>query len=352
MKVLARVVLILWLASPLTRARAQSHDWDSAESDLSSIQAPAEGQDPGAVDPNADESGSAHEDSHAEAGDDSGDEPADESLFDTGDPEGGGQLALWAEVAFYAGGVERQGAQTDAIATSPLIGAAYSITSRARVSAQWGFTFASHNAIDVNGMQIESSDATFRMGNPLLSADLLGRHNALRYRVGVGVGLPLARSNNRTQDLGVGLAMAMRGGFHPWLWMPDRLSLVGTGRIEGDLGDSFVLGGDAALAILIGTASDANTNVALEVGGDAEYHAAGPLFIGLRLTMVLYADLAPGVSVIQDDNLQFALMPYARFLFGTSFVTAGFEINLDPPFGNSFSSGGVWGLRVGVGTVL
>jgi hypothetical protein len=341
MKLSVRLLVLLLLSSPATQIQAQSADWESAESNLSSSDAPTQGRDPGAVDPNAEEAEGSDEDGNG-----------DTDLFDPGSTEDGGQLALWAELALFAGGVDYSGARTNAFATSPLIGAAYSVTSRARISAQWGFIFASNDGFDAAGVEIEPSGSTFRFGNPLLSADLLGSHDSLRYRVGVGVALPVARANDLTQSLGVGLAMAMRGGFHPWLWMPDRLSLVGTGRVEGDLGEDIVVGGDAALAILIGTGNGATTNLALEAGADGEYHATGPLFVGLRLTMLLYADLVPSVSRIDDDNLLFALMPYARFLFGHSFVTAGFEINLDTPFGSSFSGGGVWALRAGFGTVL
>ncbi|NOY89754.1 MAG: hypothetical protein GXP55_01000 [Deltaproteobacteria bacterium] len=331
--------LLLALACPLV-AHAQGRDWDNAESNLSTDTS-SDGRDPGALDPDADPEST-----------EEGGESEDDSLFDTGDPEGGGQLALWAELAFFAGGVERAGGQTDTFATSPLIGAAYSLTSRARISAQWGFSLASHDGITVGGIETTPSDSTLRLGNPLISVDLLGHRDSLRYRVGAGLALPVASSDSATQDLAIGLAMAMRGGFHPWLWMPNRLSLIATGRVEGDLGENIVIGGDGAAALLIGTGDGANTNLSIEAGADGEYHAKGPLFVGLRLTMVLYADLAPSTSSLDNDNLQFALMPYARFLFGRSFVTAGLEINLDTPFGPSFSDAGVWGLRVGAGTVL
>jgi len=345
MRTLVHLALATLLWGLSSAALAQNTDWDSAESNLSAEDAPNEGRDPGALDPNTEETGA----DATEEGEGSEGSEASAPLLELGDTEGGGQLALWAEVAFFAGDMEQGGEGTSALATSPLIGAAYSITSRARLSAQWGFTFASHDGFSTLGL---GSDSTFRLGNPLLSADLMGARNSLRYRVGVGLALPVARAGDRTEDLGIGLAMAMRGALHPWLWMADRLSLVGSGRVESDLGEDFVVGGDVALGLLVATGGGGNTNLALEAGGDGEYHAAGPLYVGVRLTMVLYADLAPALSPTDDDNLQFALMPYARFLFGHSFVTAGFEINIDPPFGSSFSNSGVWGLRVGVGTVL
>lgn len=326
---------------------AQYEDWEAAEEDLEPHETTVpEGEDTSTGEASDSEEASERDGENSEEGT----SLVDEALDDDGLADEG-RTAIWVELAFFAG-TNIQGTESaDVFPVSPLLGAAYRVSHHIRVGAQYGLTLVPRSGY---GMSLADSESgvSFASGNPMLLADYIGATESLRYRFGVGVTLPLADDDDLDKALAVRMALGMRGSWNAWLWDARRLSVIASGRLSSHAFDGKLLfGGDAALAILFHM-GDEGTAFAVQAAGDAEYVLTDWLHAGVRLALVLYGALPKAGTSLADDNLQVSLMPYARMVFGSNFVTAGFLLNLDPPFGFSFDDDRVWGLRVGVGALF
>jgi hypothetical protein len=332
---------VVLLGIPAT-ATAQYQDWESAEQQGSLDQEPP---------PTERELEQRAEDGDEEESDDADDDGDDNLSLDLGSSEAGGTLVGWAELALFVGTFDyEQLLRFDVGGISPIVGGRYSITDRIRVGLEAGLALAIHSSWTDTGGAERDAGAAFVFANPLLSIDYGVQDQPLRWRVGAGVTIPLASATALSSQAALAIAVASRGGWDIWMWAPDRMSGILDGRLETDLTDALVVGVDGGAGVLgyIGDSITAETGFAAQVGADIEL-ALGQVNVGLRATGVFVGeDLFP-----ERDSLQVALMPYALFrLSTTTFLTAGFVLNLDPPFGFSFREGNVWGLRVGIGSAL
>lgn len=331
-----------------TTALAQYQDWEQAE-DSSAGYHPAPQPDESA----AGEPGEGTEPAEANepAVGESDAEPAeDEGQAGTGLA---GTVLLWGEVASFVGTFDVDGvARIDGVHLSPMVGGSYYFTDDIRANAQLGVATWIHDEYVLAGGSPsdppQEGGVAFRFGNGLLSADLVGDDPDLRHRIGVGVTLPFATTNDAAETGALLLSLAERGGWDPWLWAPERLSLVATGQLELDVADDLVAAGDAGVAVLFWAGDgDGETVLAAQLAGNLEYRLDA-LAVGARLTAVIADELLPA-----RKDFQLGLMPYGRLALGeATFVTLGFHLNLIAPFGFSFQEGKAWGLRVGVGAAL
>ncbi|MEM7447654.1 MAG: hypothetical protein AAF355_05370 [Myxococcota bacterium] len=194
-------------------------------------------------------------------------------------------------------------------------------------------------------------ESGFMTSNPYvsLSARIQDRFSVQRF--GAGVSVPLATKSQSTPldadsaalDLAIGSA-AFRE-FH--LWIRDTYSLTGhyetlrrvgnavtVSRVELILQlyseDTFVEGhrGDLALSAVTG------------IGGafGQGSHA------GVRFSAYWIPTLE---NALGRDLFQLGLEPYIEIAIGSLSLVSQLTLNLDPPYGWSFSDGGVWGLDVG-----
>jgi len=276
-------------------------------------------------------------------------------------PEMQGTVLLWGEVATYIGNFDVGGLSSVRISgmhLSPVVGGSYYFTDEIRANAELGLALWFHEQYPTpggTGDETEDAGLALRFGNALLSADLVGDPRAeIRHRVGLGVTLPIATANDAAERGALQLALAERGGWDPWLWAISRMSLVATGQLETDLAEQVVVGGDAGVGVLFhaGDSSaglgDDETVFSAQVAGNLEYRLDA-VALGVRLSLVL-----AGEEVFQErEDFQLAVTPYGRLALGeATFLSAAFVLNVNPPYGFSFSEGEVWGVRVGVGTSL
>jgi hypothetical protein len=345
-------------------AHAQYDDWEAAEDEMQQEAPPPAAVEPADAGPGsarpAEADGGAEDEARAEVTEDQ--EVAEDDDSETDDAgvrvlrsvgisedligAPASRLVGWIEISTYFGRYENTFLSTDGVATSPLLGVAYQISERVRVGGAWGFVLFPHSAIRSTGTP-QDGGLAFRSGNALLHGDWLTDVEDLRYRIGVGVTLPFATTSSLADTAALELAMGMRGAWDIWMWAPNRLSVIATGRLELDLAPQLIVGGDAGAAILFSTADSSDeTLITAQLAGFAEY-VADPFVVGLQVFAVLAGDALP-----DRKDVELALQPYVRLSFERTFLLAGFVMNLLPPFGVSFQEGNPWGIRLGFGTVL
>ncbi len=310
-------------------AQAQYEDWEAAEESM--------------------ESSPRAEEETVEAAE--AEEPAPEQEEATEEPTGlAGTFVVWGEVATFFGTFDVQAetatGRLDGFALSPVVGGGWYVTDWIRVGAEWGLSMVAHSAIE--GTVMEDGGAAFGLGNALLEAELVGRTDALRHRVGLGVTLPFASTDSVSELGALYLAAGMRGAWDVWLWAPERLSLIATGSVETDLGERVVAAADAGAGVLFYAGDRGGETVfAAQLAGNVEYRLDS-IAIGGRLAAVLADEVLP-----DRKSFQLSVMPYGRVALGeAAFLSAGFHVNLMAPYGFSFAEAKVWGLRIGVGTQL
>jgi len=343
------VALVVMLVLAPAAARAQYDDWERAEDIERS------GDDAGDAPPPADLEPVGGRVEDADDGDAEDDDAAEEDGDDAGgdDADGGhaGLLMGWAEIAFYVGRFDTGFGSTDLVGLSPLFGIGWYATDAVRVQAQMGLGLSFHSEVESPTSPVSAGTA-FRFGNALLSADVGDFHEerGLRYRFGAGLTLPFADAGDTSERLALHMAIATRGAWSLWLWAPGRLSIVGLGQVETDLAESLVLAADAGVGLMfdVSEGGDDETAIPVQLAANLEY-LIGTVALGLRAQGVY----APEPLLPDREALQVSVMPYGRIpVSETVFATAGFVLNLNQPYGFSFSEGGVWGLRVGIGGVL
>ncbi|MFW6051901.1 MAG: hypothetical protein ACODAU_12045 [Myxococcota bacterium] len=270
---------------------------------------------------------------------------AEEWLWSRGDFDARERLkrhhgGIAAEHTTYAG--DLGGAQ--ALLQSPLVGFWYAITEHFVMSADWGMAYYRENA---------GGDAsrTFRFGNPMVSGYYVGRFGSLKLYAGLGVAAPAATlPDGPDPDTTLAAraymsALATRGGWNSFLWIPEAASLVFPVRFESAGVRHLLLAADAAMGVPIfldGRGAGLVFQTAGEVGYRSEHFS-----IGARMQLFWWAlDDRPFIG---DDMAQMSLEPFLRVDFGRPFLHARLTMNLDEPFGFSFDDGGIWGLHLGGG---
>ena len=253
---------------------------------------------------------------------------------------------------------------------SPFVRFFYPLRDNVLLSADWGFAFASFDDGD-------SDESDFRTGNIFLGAHYVRHEGDLRFRVGGGLTLPIANipdadNDQELEDAFVALAtyataVAARGAWDLWLWLPETMSLVVPFRLEKRLAPAIELGVDAALAMLIPIAdNEGGTDLLIQVAGDLAFLLSQDVRLGFRLQFAWVAtddesDDAPNFTSMiftddddpgENDELQLSFEPYVRGYLGSGFLQARLVINLDEPAGFGFDDDGVWGLFLGGGVLF
>ncbi len=230
------------------------------------------------------------------------------------------------------------GVEDDYVLAYPQLSGFYALNDSLALQLDWGFGYASGG-----------DQSAFRVGNPYLGGWYKLMSGQSHLRVGAGIALPLLQISDDNFESAIETAVVSLGGlgtmglWDPWLWLPETFSLVVPARFETLLGDSFKLGADGALAILV-PSGDGDSEVMLQLAGEGAFKF-GELQAGARLQFV-------SLVTSDDDDTQISLVPFVRYDFGSGFVQGRFMFNLDEPLGPAFDDGGIWSLGAGVGFYL
>lgn len=341
----AVVVLALAALSIASAARAQYEDWESAEEGMAyeqRAQRPYEEErDDGAAGAQTSQGGGAQETEGVEAERD-GEAEAIEPWGEQG------RLHLTLEASVFFGDRETAFYATNGIALSPLVAVAYDITDAFRASAQMGLAIAFHGEVTApETPEPLPSGTAFLFGSPLLAVDWLGATGQWRFRLGAGATLPVSHAEGLDEAHAYDAALGMRGGLDPWLWAPDRISIVLRGRAEIEPAPSFVAGAEGAVAGMLWTGDGRRDSLtALQLAVDGEFRADEQWAFGGRVAVANH-ELLPDRS-----ELQLSLVPYARIVLGASKLTFAVTVNLDSPYGFAFTRGKVWALSAAWETAI
>lgn len=180
----------------------------------------------------------------------------------------------------------------------------------------------------------------FNLLNPTVAAHWALDAGPLAFRIGAGVAIPVAKSDFESRVAYSQLSGAV-GTWNQWLYAPKMVTAIIPARLEVGLTDSFYIAGEAAAYAMIPVDGD----YVARYGGQLAAEAMVPLGlfdIGARLQGVYSADK-------NDDTFQSAVGPIVKFGLGPAFLEALLLINLDEPYGPSFSDDATWGARIGGG---
>jgi hypothetical protein len=254
-----------------------------------------------------------------------------------GPPTAQGTSRAWGELTFFTDSEE-----TISVTSVCLLGEMrYFVSPDVAIEVRWPVLNHGSFESDFGG-----DSSSVKVGNAFGGAFWHGGDGRLTYRVGGGATLPLAWIDDDDGLEGffaLALASATHASLDLWLWLPETLSMVGSGGIE--YVEGVVAGGemDLALVLDIGDVLE-DTEPVIQVRG----------WIGADLGEGSRAGVALGLVAVFDgdeegDNAQLSLEPFVEIAFGNGFVLARLMMNLDEPNGFAFDEGGVWGLTVGGG---
>jgi hypothetical protein len=234
---------------------------------------------------------------------------------------------------------------------SPLLGGWFRVSDMVAISADWGFAMLNWSVIE--GI----SDTDFRMGNPFLAVHSVRQHGCTELRVGIGATVPLAFLQDSgderrfTAELYRG-AMAMRGMWNWWLWVPDSMSVALPVSWETAASTNWIFGGEIALASTVFFEGHYTEFLPVDVSLQALLMIPFMGKVGYRIDPFILSIQLHAVWVVNDGAFQTAATPGARLNLGTGYVEARFNLNLDKPFGIGADrpwSSKLWGFHLGGG---
>jgi hypothetical protein len=218
---------------------------------------------------------------------------------------------------------------------------AYSVV----MQAVWGMSYANVDLDDAD------PDNSFRVGNPYLAFHYQGKKGQFSYRVGAGVTAPAASlpddiNDRNTAASAYDLAAGLRGNTMFWLWDPHTVSVIVPIAFERRKPSGFLWGAYLDTGALIKlndkNARTSKTDFLMQMVAMMGYQATDWLRVGSRFSLVL-------IPKYRERDTQLAVEPYLRFGRENAFGAIRLNINLDEPFGFSFDSRKVWGLRIAGG---
>ncbi len=245
---------------------------------------------------------------------------------------------LWIRGVGFIGKVEGQ----QVLMAAPRFGGAFLLADKVDLDVEMPLVFANVDAKDTG-----ETETRVAPGNPYVSASYVSAVRAHRLGLGLGATAPVAKddAHDTYDDIAFAYARAARAGREAWLYMPDRMAVVLSGSFESKIEHGPLIGVDAALALMP------------RVRGDGSAFQSTSQF-GLSVAAVLGESVQLGGrfdSVLlpsdMSQRVQNALVPFLHVsspdgvLFG-----AELTINLDDPYGLSFTDGGVWGLSLLAGS--
>jgi len=192
---------------------------------------------------------------------------------------------LGAELGFFARS-DHTYVDGDVVVLSPVLHGSFALKRRLQLAIEWPMGMVS---VDPPG---PGSDTDFVPGNPYLGVGWLIPRRSFHMTLAGGMGFPLTSAADHPQ-YGI-LLGAIRGLWDPWLWSPEKLSLVGTFRADLDH-DVVLLAFEAGSGILIAVDDDEETDVAMQLSMELGFHGRRVTpFIGIR-----------GVWIPTDDGDDF-----------------------------------------------
>lgn len=250
---------------------------------------------------------------------------------------------------------------TDALAFRMDVDTWFRVGHQLAVVFQWG-AISSSQTVDVP--LIDDQEYTpFELANPMLGLQYIYDHNATMFRAGVAGTFSAADVDSRNDDADVRVsslfalrqAVAMGGGLDPWLWWPNRASLVVPLNFSGEVSD-FRFGLGLTGGFMFDTAEsdrgENETEVAIQVEGEGALVLRGGE-LGLRMSVVSIVTEEAEEGVDESDPTQFAVEPFARLGLGDSaYVETALLLNIDDPYGFSFNDGRFWAVSLRGGAVF
>jgi len=252
---------------------------------------------------------------------------------------------ILGELGTFAGKLE---GEQRSIIMSPIVEMRFQLAYSVVMQATWGMSYAN---VDRDADGNIPPDNAFRIGNPFLAFHYQGRRGQFSYRAGAGVTVPAAslpdEINDRvTSASAYSLAAAIRGNTGFWLWDPHTVSVIVPLAFERYKPSGFVWGAYLDTGALIKlndkNARTSKTDFIMQMAAMMGYNATDWLRVGSRFSLVL-------IPKFNEQKTQLAVEPYLRFGNDNAFGAVRVNINLDNPWGFSFDSRQVWGLRIAGG---
>lgn len=192
----------------------------------------------------------------------------------------------------------------------------------------------------------DASTSRFELGNPTVAAEFVLDQNGMAATfVRAGLALPLvsfpsAASLDDLEDIilqaaNVSFAAGSRGFLDMWRYAPDSLGLFGEILGATDYDDLFMEFG-AALALLIATSDNADTQLVLQAKARMGYGKVFKPFLGIGMSLIPTSD---------GDKFQFSVQGGGIIKAGENRFELVLNLNVDNPAGFSFDDGRVFGVR-------
>jgi len=252
---------------------------------------------------------------------------------------------ILGELGMFAGKRGTEDASQRSIIMSPLVEMRLQLAYSVVMQAVWGMSYANVDLDDAD------PDNSFRVGNPYLAFHYQGKKGQFSYRVGAGVTAPAASlpddiNDRNTAASAYDLAAGLRGNTMFWLWDPHTVSVIVPIAFERRKPSGFLWGAYLDTGALIKlndkNARTSKTDFLMQMVAMMGYQATDWLRVGSRFSLVL-------IPKYRERQTQLAVEPYLRFGRENAFGAIRLNINLDEPFGFSFDSRKVWGLRIAGG---
>ena len=252
---------------------------------------------------------------------------------------------ILGELGMFAG---KRGTEDDSqrsIIMSPLVEMRLQLAYSVVMQAVWGMSYANVDLDDAD------PDNSFRVGNPYIAFHYQGKKGQFSYRIGAGVTAPAASlpddiNDRNTAASAYDLAAGLRGNTMFWLWDPHTVSVIIPIAFERRKPSGFLWGAYLDTGALIKlndkNARTSKTDFLMQMVAMMGYQATDWLRVGSRFSLVL-------IPKYRERDTQLAVEPYLRFGRENAFGAIRLNINLDEPFGFSFDSRKVWGLRIAGG---
>jgi len=252
---------------------------------------------------------------------------------------------ILGELGMFAGKRGTEDVSQRSIIMSPLVEMRLQLAYSVVMQAVWGMSYANVDLDDAD------PDNSFRVGNPYLAFHYQGKKGQFSYRVGAGVTAPAASlpddiNDRNTAASAYDLAAGLRGNTMFWLWDPHTVSVIIPIAFERRKPSGFLWGAYLDTGALIKlndkNARTSKTDFLMQMVAMMGYQATDWLRVGSRFSLVL-------IPKYRERQTQLAVEPYLRFGRENAFGAIRLNINLDEPFGFSFDSRKVWGLRIAGG---
>ncbi|TFH31271.1 MAG: hypothetical protein E4H00_03785 [Myxococcales bacterium] len=271
--------------------------------------------------------------------------PDEPSALDEGTKPHTKRFHVLGELGMFAGKLE---GDQRSIVMSPLVEMRFQLAYSVVMQAVWGMAYAN--------LDTEQGDPsnTFRFGNPYIAFHYQGRKGQFTYRAGAGVTIPAATLPDDINDQVTAasayfLAAAIRGNNSFWLWDPHTVSVIVPLAMERYKPSGFLWGAYLDTGALIKlndkNARTSKTDFIMQMVAMMGYQATDWLRVGSRFSLVL-------IPKFEEMKTQLAVEPYLRFGNDNAFGAIRVNINIDNPWGFSFDSRQVWGLRIAGGAAF